>query len=193
MIRSILLVVSAISMLSLLGCEKPPVHANVKDVIVEASIARLGNLVPAERRDLDKCCGYIGVDPKGRKKFTPSEGYWVRLSIDNRKLARASLKNSCGPSLKPQMCEEDELRKKIKFAFSSREFNSMYGKGLTRFILYDAKGDKIDKTDKHDGQRIRSIKREDGIDHFTIGPVKHRPHTVSIFMSTSLQEFKYDL
>lgn len=69
----------------------------------------------------------------------------------------------------------------------------MYGKGLTRFILYDGQGNKIDKTEKHDGHIIASLKRDGDMDYFTIGPVNIKPATVAIFMSTSLQEFKYDI
>ena len=69
----------------------------------------------------------------------------------------------------------------------------MYGKGLTRFILYDAEDSKIDKTEKHDGHKIASLRRDSGVDYFTIGPVKSKPKTVSIFMSTSLQEYKFDI
>lgn len=178
---------------SLSGCEKPPVHAEVEGVILNATAVQLGSLVAAERKDLDRCCRYIGVDPKGRKKFTPAEGYWIRLSIDNQKLAQASLLNSCGPSLRPQRCEAKELEEKIQFAFDSRQFSAMYGKGLTRFILYDAEGNKLDKTEKHDGHKIASLRRDGNTDYFTIGPVNIKPGSVSIFMSTSLQEFKIPL
>lgn len=146
-----------------------------------------------ERKELNRCCRYIGVDPKGRKKFKPSDCYWIRLSIDNKKLAIASLLNSCGASLKPQQCEAPELDKKIAKAFKTNNYASMYGKGLTRFILYDADGNKIDKTEKHGGHKIPSLKRNLDIDHFTIGPVNIKPKAVSIFMSTSLQEFKFDI
>lgn len=193
MIRTPLIPFCLFLIVSISGCDNPPVNAEVTDVILDASIVRLGELGADERKDLNTCCRYIGVDPKGRKTFSPAQGYWVRLSIDNQKLATASLLNSCGPSLRPQQCDQDVLQTKIQAAFASREYQAMYGKGLTRFILYRDNGDKIDKTDKHDGQKIVRLKRENGVDHFTIGPVNIKPHTVSIFMSTSLQEFKYDL
>ena len=193
MIRMAVCAFMTLSLLSLSGCIRGPVDADVENVILNASLARLYELEAHERKDLNHCCRYVGVDPKGRKKFKPSDGYWVRLSIDNKKLALASLLNSCGASLKPQQCETLELEKKISKAFKTNQYESMYGKGLTRFILYDAKGNKIDKTEKHGGHKISSLKRNLDIDHFTIGPVNIKPAAISIFMSTSLQEFKFDI
>ena len=150
-------------------------------------------LQPDERKQLNTCCRYVGVAPKSREEFKPSGGYWVRLSIDNKKLAHASLLNSCGASLRPQQCEALELKDKIAAAFKTNHYNAIYGKGLTRFILYDGAGNKIDKTEKHDGHIVASLKRDKGMDHFTIGPVNIKPKSVSIFISTSLQEFKFNI
>lgn len=193
MIRITIYALMALLLLPLSGCTREPVDADVKNVILNASLARMYELESHERKQLNRCCRYVGVDPKGRKKFKPSDGYWVRLSIDNKKLALASLLNSCGASLRPQQCEALELQKKTAAAFKTNHYSSMYGKGLTRFILYDAKGNKIDKTEKHDGHTIVNLKRNMDIDHFTIGPVNIKPKAVSIFISTSLQEFKFDI
>lgn len=177
----------------LMACDPIPKHANVDNVILSASIARLSNLVGPERKDLNNCCSYAGIDPKGRKKFTPQQGFWVRVSLNNKKLARASLLNSCGTSLKPITCTEQEVTKKIRMAFKSNHYDAMYGKGLTRFILYDGQGEAIDRSAKHGGHKIVSLRRDGDTDHFTIGPVRTRPREVSVFMSTSLQEFKHTL
>ena len=183
----------ALLLLTVAACIREPVEADVKNVILKASIARMYELQPDERKQLNNCCRYVGVAPKSRKEFKPSGGYWVRLSIDNKKLAHASLLNSCGVSLRPMQCEVLELNKKIAEAFNTNYYNAIYGKGLTRFILYDAAGNKIDKTAKHGGHSVASLKRDDGMDYFTIGPVNIKPSRVSIFISTSLQEFKFDI
>jgi hypothetical protein len=193
MIRMTVYALMALLLLTLAACIREPVEADVKNVILEASLARMYELQPDERKQLNPCCRYVGVDPKSRKKFKPADGYWVRLSIDNKKLAQASLLNSCGASLRPQQCEASDLKKKIAEAFKTNYYNAMYGKGLTRFILYDAAGNEIDKTEKHDGHIVASLKRDNGIDHFTIGPVDIKPKSVSIFISTSLQEFKFNI
>ena len=184
---------TALLLLTLAACIREPVEADVKNVILKASIARMYELQPDERKQLNTCCRYVGVAPKSRKEFKPADGYWVRLSIDNKKLAHASLLNSCGASLRPQQCEASELKDKIAAAFKTNHYNAIYGKGLTRFILYDGAGNKIDKTAKHGGHSVASLKRDDGMDHFTIGPVNIKPTSVSIFISTSLQEFKVDI
>ena len=193
MIRMTVYTLTALLLLILAGCIREPVDADVKNVILKASIARVYMLRPDESTQLNNCCKYVGVDPKGRKKFKPADGYWVRLSIDNKKLALASLLNSCGVSLRPQQCEALELQDKIADAFATNHYAAMYGKGLTRFILYDAQGNEIDRTEKHGGHIVVRLKRDEGVDHFTIGPVNVRPKSVSVFMSTSLQEFRFEV
>lgn len=99
--------------------------------------------------------------PENMRKLAsePGKGYYVQVVLDNKLLAKASASETF---------EEDDL-------LDVSKPEKLYGKLRNSFVLYNASGGEIGRTEQTMGYPLFYIKRDYNIDTICIGPCTEKP------------------
>lgn len=127
------------------------------------------------------CCtsstgqGFSSTDRIG---FRPQEGYFVRVTVDARALARETLANSCEPRGlfdRSTQCEAAELAVNVQRTIDAKVYGELYGKYRNSWSMLEADGKPVPITDKFGGHTVYWLDRKDGADTLVLGPVLRPP------------------
>lgn len=110
--------------------------------------------------------------------FKPKDGYYVRVVVDARALAREMLAMSCKPKDffdSSKKCSAGELDMKVKKTLDNMTYGDLYGKYKNAWDMLDADGVRVPLTAKFGGHHVYRFDRKNGIDTLILGPVLKRP------------------
>lgn len=130
-----------------------------KKIVLEASAFAYPELPAAAKEKASNSYIFkqVGEEAEEIKK---EEGYYLRLIVDNTVLAKASTSRG--------MWKENVL-------LDSSNFSRLYGKYQNTPYLYNASGEVIEMTRKHEGYNLVTVSRSKNIDTSFWGPVKELP------------------
>jgi len=153
-------------------------------VILEAHVITYEELGKKERDSIDSlCCSYStgGWMAQDLVRFSPEKAYFVRARINIDTLARMTEANQCGTIMQATRCSEEELQTKAASLAGHSNPYMLYGKYKNSWVFM-ASGTTVPATEKFDGHRLLSIKRDTASrsDEVLIGPIPHRPDEMII-------------
>jgi hypothetical protein len=153
-------------------------------VILEAHVLAYKQLDKQERDIIGSlCCSYStgGWMARDLVRFSPEDGYFVRARINVDALARLTEANQCGTSTHATRCSEKELQMKAVSLAGHSNPHMLYGKYKNSWVFI-AGGTTVPATEKFDGHRLLSIKRDAASrsDDVLIGPIPRKPDDMVI-------------
>ena len=153
-------------------------------VILEAHVFAYNELNQQERDMIGSlCCSHStgGWMARDLVRFSPEDACFVRARINIDALARMTEANQCGTTMQVTRCSEEELQTKAASLAGHSNPYMLYGKYKNSWVFM-ASGTTVPATEKFDGHRLLSIKRDTASrsDEVLIGPIPHRPDEMII-------------
>lgn len=152
-------------------------------VILEAHVFTYNELGKKERDRIGSYCSYStgGWTARDLVRFSPENAYFVRARINIDALARMTEANQCGTNMQRTRCSEEELQQNVASLVGDPNPYMLYGKYNNSWVFM-ASGTTVPVTEKFDGHRLLSIKRDTASrsDEVLIGPIPHRPDEMII-------------